>query len=314
MTIAELYNAVAQLGFEDSLGDEGTDRFIHAVNRAMLRVAAIRPATSSYVINHRPLNNLLGDEFKYYEKTADKLVITGANAKSLYFEYSGQGILTVKLKRKDSESYWSAGTVVLQKSEGFKSQRGLIKTNNGLFVTSDDEYSGEIYLEFEGDYRLALRNVALYDVLLSDQVSDIPAFSEYIPYDMASLVDDFKSFLSPPLLIDEQFVKLDKGFYIEAETKILLPYSWSGTYRIEYNVKPTLITVFSEDVLKSAEIIDLDDDLCALLPLLIASYIWLDDEPEKAQYYDAQYQIQAAEIINRERNRMPVEFKSVYGW
>ena len=117
MTIAELYNSVAQLGFEDSLGDEGTDRFIHAFNRAMLRVAAIRPATSSCVINHRPLNNLLGNEFKYYEKSGEKLVISCPCAKSLYFEYCGQGSLTVKLKRKESDTYWSAGTIQLQKSD-----------------------------------------------------------------------------------------------------------------------------------------------------------------------------------------------------
>ncbi len=314
MTLAELYNSVAQLGFEDSLGDEGTDRFIHAVNRAMLRVAAIRPATSSYIINHRPLNNLLGDEFKYYEKTESKLTITAANAKSLYFEYCGQGNLTVKLKRKESNTYWSAGTIQLQKSDGFKSQRALIKTEKGLFVNSDTDYSGDISLEFEGDYRLSLRNVALYDILYSDLASDVPAFSEYIAYDMHSLVSDFKSFLSPPVLIDEQFEKLDKGFYVEAETKLLLPYSWKGTYRIEYNVKPALINVFSEDVIKSTDVINLDDDLCALLPLLIASYVWLDDEPEKAQYYETQYQIQSAEIISRESNRTPVEFKSVYGW
>ena len=232
----------------------------------------------------------------------------------MYFEYCGQGSLTVKLKRKDSDAYWSAGTIELQKSDGFKSQRALIKTEKGVFLNFDTDYSGDISLEFESDYRLSLRNVALYDVLYSALASDVPAFSEYITYDMQSLVPDFKSFLSPPFLIDEQYKILDKGFYIEAKTKLFLPYSWTGTYRIEYNVKPELITVFSEDVIKSTDRINLDDDLCALLPLLVASYVWLDDEPEKAQYYETQYQIQSAEIISRERNRTPVEFKSVYGW
>ena len=53
MTVSQLYNSVAQLGFEDSLEED--DRFIFAANRALLQVNAIRPVTSAYVINHKPM-------------------------------------------------------------------------------------------------------------------------------------------------------------------------------------------------------------------------------------------------------------------
>ena len=69
MTVSQLYKSVAQLGFEDSL--EGDERFIFAANRALLQVNAIRPATSSYIINHKPMDNMLADAtFTPVEKKA----------------------------------------------------------------------------------------------------------------------------------------------------------------------------------------------------------------------------------------------------
>ena len=59
MTVAELYKQVAQLGFEVSLEDD--DRFYYAANRALLQVNEVRPAISYYLINHKPLKNLLSD-------------------------------------------------------------------------------------------------------------------------------------------------------------------------------------------------------------------------------------------------------------
>ena len=43
MTLQDLYSAVSQLGFEDSLGDSGNDGFIYAVNRALEEVNSLRP-------------------------------------------------------------------------------------------------------------------------------------------------------------------------------------------------------------------------------------------------------------------------------
>ena len=57
MNVAELYKQTAQLGFEDSLDD--SDRFYYAANRALLQVCKIRPAVGYYLINHKPLENLV---------------------------------------------------------------------------------------------------------------------------------------------------------------------------------------------------------------------------------------------------------------
>ena len=57
MTVGELYNQVVELGFEESIED--VDGFYDAVNRAILQVNNVKPAIGYYVINHRPLTNLV---------------------------------------------------------------------------------------------------------------------------------------------------------------------------------------------------------------------------------------------------------------
>ena len=64
----------------------------------------------------------------------------------------------------------------------------------------------------------------------------------------------------------------------------------------------------------SETIIDLDDDLAALLPNLIAAYVWLDDETEKSQYYYSLYLKRAEQIKKEAVNLNPVEFETVNGW
>ena len=60
MTIKELYDSVAQLGFETSLEDN--DRFYLAVNRAIIQINRLRPKTKVYALSHFPIDNLLGND------------------------------------------------------------------------------------------------------------------------------------------------------------------------------------------------------------------------------------------------------------
>ena len=103
MTVSQLYDSVAQLGFEDSLEDN--DRFIFSANRALLQVNALRPATSAYVINHRPLKNMASKAtFETLEKI-DDLYFYAENVKSFYFEVQGNG--TLEIEKKDENGAWA---------------------------------------------------------------------------------------------------------------------------------------------------------------------------------------------------------------
>ena len=80
-----------------------------------------------------------------------------------------------------------------------------------------------------------------------------------------------------------------------------------------YRKKPTEIENSGDAGENNTEIV-FDEEICSLLPLLVAAYIWIDDEPEKAQYYMNLYRERAAELERRTRSVAPVMMKNVYGW
>jgi hypothetical protein len=339
MTLLDLYDAVSQLGFEDSLGDDAGSRFIYATNRALIEVDSIRPRRKRVDINHRVPKNLLFDQPKTIEKT-DTLVFTAKGAKSFYFEVDGIGEYTVRMvkvvevvedgKKKEVIAY---DTVIDSVESGigtpsfntFKSVKGFIK-RNGAFIDKilkdqdeaikenggkklDAFYTGDIEIVFEqGEYDYTIRNLAMYDRVYSPNEDDIVPYSKTVGYKMSDYVKDFAKFDTPPL--DSNGAHLYEGYSIDGDT-INLPIDKQGVYTINYLHKVDTFGVL-EDI--GAQSIDLDEDLAALLPNLIAAYVWLDDEPDKSQYYYNLYLARADQIKRTSNNLNPIEFKSVYGW
>ena len=305
MTIADLYQSVAQLGFETSLEDEA--RFVYAANRALLQVNSLRPATGIYMLNHAPLENkLVEDTFTPVEKVED-LCFEAVDAKTYYFEANGNGVVYVELYDEDSGVWAIIGVEEFAQSNSFSSRRGFIK-RDGEFV------NGRVRLRFTGPYLYSIRNVALYEHLYSDSVVDIPAFEPFSRYDISSLASDFLALDKPPMKegdVEPRILNQDYG--VENGRIILLPYNSKGLYKIVYQKHPGIIP-YTGDAFENTTQLSLDDDLCALLPILVASYLWLEDEPEKAQFYFAIYQERAADISRKAGVIEPVLIKSVNGW
>ena len=314
MTIRDLYKAVSQLGFEDSLGDDGTERFIYATNRALIEINALRPRRKRVDINHRVPKNLLFSEPKQIEKT-ETLTFTALKAKSFYFEVSGEGSFYVGLKKTDGSVVGDTTSYVAFNSKTFISQRGFIKYNEAFIdsLMNSPEYTGEAVIIFDGDYNYSIRNLAMYGEVYSSNANDIMPYGYKVGYDITDLVSDFEKFDSPP--IDFHGNHLYEDYSIE-DNILYLPVNKQGTYTINYLHKVEEIPM-SADVSASATTvvnIDLEDDLASLLPNLVAAYVWLDDEAEKAQYYYSLYLARAEQVKRNTRNYNPVEFESVYGW
>jgi hypothetical protein len=321
MTLLELYKAVSQLGFEDSLGDDGTSRFIYATNRALLEIDSIRPRRKRVDVNHRVPENLLFSEPVTIEKT-EPLIFTANGAKSYYFEVCGEGefyVRCVKVKiTNDGKKLieYDQGFLTEFKSKSFEKQKGFIKFN-GAFIdkmmesnSETNYYTGEVQICFGGDYDYTIRNLAFYDRVYSAEEDDIVPFAKTVGYNAALLTDDFGTFDTPPL--DSNGMHLFEGYSIDGST-VYLPANKQGVYTVNYLHKVALVPLTAS--INGAPIdIDLEDDLAALLPNLIAAYVWLDDEPEKSQYYYNLYLARADQIKRQTNNLNPIEFKSVYGW
>lgn len=101
MTIKELYDSVAELGFETELESERINGFILAANRAIVQINRIRPATSIYKLNHFPLVNKLSEStYEPVCKDDEALIFSTDGAKSYFFECNGNGIAKLSRVRR----------------------------------------------------------------------------------------------------------------------------------------------------------------------------------------------------------------------
>ena len=306
MTLQDLYQAVSQLGFEDSLGDDSAKRFLYATNRALIEVNSLRPRRKHVDVNHRVPKNLLFSEPKYIEKT-ETLTFTAQNAKSFYFEVCGTGSFKLGLKKEDGTIDYPVSAAKDFTSKSFISHKGIISYDDA------QNFTGEAILLFEGDCAYTIRNIAMYDVVYSDNAEDIIPYGRKVKYNISEMASDFEKFDTPP--IDFNGNQLYEGYDIE-NTDIYLPIDRQGIYTINYLHKVEAIDM-DADFSASNQTpinIDLEEDLAALLPNLIAAYVWLDDEADKSQYYYNLYLQRAAQIKKNTRNINPVKFESVYGW
>ena len=124
---------------------------------------------------------------------------------------------------------------------------------------------------------------------------------------------DFATLASPPIREDSEHSLLNQDYEVENDRVILLPYHARGLYKIAYKRKPAVLE-YTDDPLEDQTKVDLDEELCALLPMLVAAYVWTDDEPEKAQYYLTLYRERAIDIERRYKDLTPATIKSANDW
>ena len=301
MKIRELYEQVAQLGFETSLEDNYS--FYNSANRALLQINAIRPITCTHAINHTPFKNLIsGNTFEHQMKTED-LTFEAQKARSFYFETDGNGIAYIEMFDEENSKWQMINEISWSSIGKFQAHRGFIK-HDGKFIDS------LVRIRFTGDYVYCVKNVAMYQFIYSDVEAHIPAYEPFTEYDMNLLVDDFFGFCEPPVTYNEEAID---DYKIEFRSKIFLPYEKNGIYKIIYKHKPNEIIVNAEPNEDEATI-DLDEELASLMPLLVAVYIWTDDEPEKSQYYLSLYRERAMEIQSRHKDIRPIIVSDTNGW
>ncbi len=303
MRVNDAYEAVSKLGFEDSLEDAKV--FYYALNRAAAAINALRPRTATYDIYHRPPPNLISGADFGTREVSSNVEYSVEFAKAFYFEVRGEGSFRIEYADKTSETGYVTVRDEPFDTTGFEPRRGIIRRENGEFC------KGEVRLTFYGDYVFSIRNVALYDVLYSSDETKIPAYEPYTAYDISSLCSDFASLAANPIEL-EDYKYYNKSFRVEDGRIILLPHKWKGTCRVRYN-KSTVEIPYRVDPRLDDIVIDIDPDLSMLLPLLTASYVWIDDDPDKAQYYLERYQEQAQMILASRKNYNPITYET-NGW
>lgn len=302
MQVKDIYSEVARLGFDTLLEDE--KMFYQTLNRAILQTAYDLPDKKSVCIRHAPMKNLLGDHqlCKVHKKpTGGALIIGNAEgAKAYYFECNGNGYAYIET----AENKTLGGPIALKSNGEYKAYRGVIRDGESFVDAA-------IRLHFEGDYSYNVTNVALYADTTGDNSESVPQYASRVMYDMRNVASDFLSFASPVIECADG-VPLKDEYDIIGEHTLYLPYYKAGVYYVKYNRRPQAVeyTMSPSDDTQS---VDVSQAVSECISLLIASYLWLDDDSDLALHYRSLYQERVARATARERNRTPVKYVT-NGW
>jgi hypothetical protein len=255
MKYQDLISSVARLGFESEIEDNIAYRA--ALRRSLYTLFTDRPVLARRVIVKKDHGTLpLVDHFTHDPRRTET------------FDLPKDGLAY-------SFTVWGEGSYLLTEG-GITTEAefsGESKTVKGF-------YRGDAEIRFFGDTSYTVTSLAAFRNIFSRRESDIPSKDEENILDLAKLIPDFLSPDEPPRNKHGEPIF---GAEIEGD-RLILPNGFSGEVHIAYKRKPTLPAGTSQ-----SEDIDVPEECAELLPLLVASYIWLDDEPERSQYYLSLY-------------------------
>lgn len=266
MTVLDVKNAVIAYGFNYDL-DDNDDLFVKALNNAAQEINRIRPTTATVVIVHEPYE----PSFTSSEITdiADGMSFA-AMARSAVFEVDGEGQVSVSAE----------GASVSINGESTSTVTWNVKTGWKRIEVKASAYTN-ITISFSGTYLFRMRNMAFYTEAVPP-TAHIKS-GDFVDYDLKALAEEYASI---------SYILRGGLGYVGSETyrvlnnRILrIPTRDRGTYEVIYNKHIPVLGI--DEATHATEIIPLREDTLDALPVLVASYVWLDDNPERAQHYRA---------------------------
>ena len=260
MTVKELCEAVAHLGFESEISDTRT--LLSAANRALGLIFIDRPVPGRIrldVISPKPVYTKW--EIQHEGGESESFPLSG---RAYTFRLSGRGSYTVWDGESPTKKDFFGDSIIV---------RGRLKIGGRV--------------DFEGEFPYTVRALACY-LAHFDSDSEVPELSETREIDLTSLVTDYMSPYTPPTDL--------RGNPITSATIIngvlSLPMSFSGEVNLTYRKRAPRLDGDGDSE------IPLPSDVEPLLPIATAAFLWLDDEPDRAEYYMSLYREESA-ILRR---------------
>jgi hypothetical protein len=253
MTLNDIKNDVAALGFESEINIDNA--FIGATNRALYQIFTEKPSERVMRIHPNIPSPVL------FRKEISSRTATGREIKALgkafAFRSFGQGSV---------EIVDELGKRVISFEKENELVRGFIK--------------GEASFCFVDGFCYTVYDFSIYSELTSDKIDDVVPYSQTVFFDPKKYDERFIGFSSYPY--DDEGRLIEKTVIDSRGLGIKLPFS--NAININYRVRPSTV---------SADLTDTEIDIptgCEhLLALLVAHYIWLDDDFNKANHYLSLY-------------------------
>lgn len=261
--------------------DESTKDYIagmpYAANEGLQRLStAGKFIVKSIGINHMPAKNLIPERTAVALNDAKNFSVTVDGGKSLYFQYSGIGTLTIT-------DGTNSDTVDLNSFGTFTE----VKQNLPLF--------GEVItFTFTSEYPATVKNLAVYDSAFpTDDL--VPEYGRYVKYELKSLAPDFYNLFDNSISYEDGNVYLNTtDYYRESDHILILPSDKPGMYTIYYHAYPVEITFDTED----DYVLPIDPEVAVLLPLYMASQLYPDDDLAIATTLKNQFEVGLDSLVN----------------
>lgn len=278
ITLQKMYAANGS----EIVNDESTKDYIagmpYAANEGLQRLlTAGKFLTKSISLNHMPAKNLVPEQKAVALTDARNVTFTADGAKSFYFKYSGDGTVTIV-----TDSVTTTGEL---KSFGKYSEfRGNL----------ENDTNGKVTFTFTSDYPATVKDIALYDTYFPTDET-VPEYGRYVKYDLKSLADDFYNLYDNSICYENSGQYLNTtDYYRESDHLLILPSNKAGMYTIWYHAYPTQITEETTDDF----VLAIDPDVAVLLPLYMASQLYMDDDLAISTTLRNQFEVGLESLVN----------------
>lgn len=278
MTTNQLLKETYALGFEDTGEADGS--FIFAASRALRQIFSelAREVRRGIIVSAPKIaHHTPRYSHEPYEKKSFSF-----KGYSFSFKFSGWGSYTVEDKSS-------------RRTVGFRGASGIVR----------EIFDRECTLTFAGEYSFVISDLTAFGSNHGYKETDVPVYSEYREYSLPELIPDYSVMTRLP--INERGEAIE-GAHAVGDV-LYLPFGYCGEVLVTYKPLPTPIS--SSDL---SQEIDIPRSFEHLLPILTASYLWLDDDPEKAEYYATIYKSEAARLTVTSHKSIDSAYSDVTGW
>lgn len=221
------------------------------------------------------------------------------NGKSYYFEVNNEA--TINIIVGDT-------TTIIENEPNsnneYKVYKGFINNPNNEVVT----------IEFVAGKPYQVRNLGIYTYDYNYENDDtkieyIPANTRYTVIDLQEKLNDFYKINKFYYQHDNEYQEMinNTDYQMINSHKIVIDSEREGNYIIEYINYPVKI----DDTTPAETVIELEPEMCALIPLYIASQLYKDDDISLATQYRNEFE---ASVDNTFREKEDLQFVSITGW
>lgn len=285
--------------------DNNTREYLSAMPGAANEALQMLATAGKFIIKcidiaHIPVRNYASQgakirtvEYGDIEYEADKI-------HSVYYEFMGKGTLTIKIGDEETEEEFDSTE---NGSHGFVPVKKLVDNPDNL----------KVIFTFHSDYPLSVKNFAMY-IANYASADDVQPFSENIRYYLPDLASDY-------YMVDLEHViyegdadisryKATSDFFQEGFKVLVLPRDIPGNYKVYYKAYPQEITLETPD----EEVLSLDPEVEALLPLYMASQLYKDDDAGISTVYRNEFEVAFERLKDSVSAPSSERFTSESGW